>query len=171
MVRETTHKSIEALCISILKDELTSKQHIENSLVTCIINLIQSERDQEMDHRNYLKELVRMTIDLDLYKNNLEPAFLETTRAFYQEKSNEIVGRVVLAEYLRYAEDKIKEECARMQYYMHPSTAKPGLEVLQTVIVLDNAGELIGNGFRDLCDQERCTDLARMYRLYVNIGQ
>jgi hypothetical protein len=81
--------------------------------------LIYEERESESDHHEDLKSLVSMTIDLDLYRNGLEPVFIEATSNFYQEKSGAIRNQIVLAEYLKYCERKIKEELERMHFYMH----------------------------------------------------
>ena len=71
-----------------------------------------------------------MTIELDLYKENCEPVFIEATKAYYKEQSDKIVDSIAVAEYLVYSENKIKEEKERIMYYMHPSTLKPGIAVL-----------------------------------------
>ena len=76
------------MCIALLKNELSSKKHIENRLITCILDLIRDERQNEVDHLNELRELVRMTIELEIYKENCEPAFLEATKSYYKEKSD-----------------------------------------------------------------------------------
>ena len=63
-----------------------------------------------MDHRQELRELVRMTIELELYKDNLESEFLSATQSYYKEQSDRIVDSIAVAEYLVYSENKIKEE-------------------------------------------------------------
>jgi len=158
------------MCIALLKNELSSKKDIENRLINCILDLIRDERQNEVDHRQDLRELVRMTIELDLYKENCEPVFLEATKSYYKEQSDKIVDSIAVAEYLVYSENKIKEERERIMYYMHPSTLKPGISVLQEVLIKNNAERLLKGGFKQLMDFDRINDLSRMYRLFSDIG-
>ena len=53
---------------------------------------------------------------------------------------------------------------------MHPSTLKPGISVLQEVLIKNNAEALLKGGFRQLMDFDRINDLSRMYRLFSEIG-
>ena len=71
-----------------------------------------------------------MTIELDLYKENLEPLYLQTTQDYFKIQADSIVGSVMLSEYLLYCENKLKEERERINYYLHPSTLKPGISVM-----------------------------------------
>jgi len=62
--------------------------------------------------------------NLDLYKAHFEGPFLEATRAFYKAESEAFVGSHSVSEYLRKAEERLREEEERVEKYLHSETRK-----------------------------------------------
>lgn len=62
--------------------------------------------------------------NLDLYKTHFEAPFLASTRTFYKRESEAFVAGHSVSEYLRKAEERLKDEEERVEIYLHSETRK-----------------------------------------------
>lgn len=63
-------------------------------------------------------------MNLEVYKENFERSFIEATRAYYKAESEAFVASHSVSEYLRKAEERLKEEDGRVERYLHGDTRK-----------------------------------------------
>lgn len=73
---------------------------------------------------------------LEIYKENFEAAYIEATEEFYRVKAPEQLIDHGVEHYMRYAEQKLKEEEQRAQKYLEPNSASVQLLMERCVKVL-----------------------------------
>lgn len=62
--------------------------------------------------------------NLDVYKEHFEAAFLESTRSYYKAESEAFVAANSVSDYLKKAQERLKEEETRVDRYLHGDTRK-----------------------------------------------
>ena len=55
---------------------------------------------------------------LEIYRDNFQAAYIETTEAFYRVKATEYLQQHGVESYMRYADAKLREEEQRAQKYL-----------------------------------------------------
>jgi cullin 1 len=146
------------------------------------LRLIERQQNGETIDQGLVKKVVdsfvSLSIDesdlnkasLDNYKEHFEIPFLSTTEAYYKHKSDSFVVENSVSDYLKKAEERLKEEEDRVERYLHTTTRKLLITECEHVLVHAHA-ELMWENFQSLLDYDKDEDLQRMYSLLSRIPE
>ena len=138
--------------------------------------LIMQQRHGEMIDQLLVKKvvdsLVSLGIDpkdpdvecLDVYKEHFETPFVVGTEQYYKRESRMFLAEKSVSDYLKQAEDRLREEEDRVDRYLHTSTRNEFITKCEHVLITEHA-ELLWENFQPLLDCGEVDDLQRIYAL------
>jgi len=166
--------------LNALREQVITKPEVMDNLLQAILEEIERDRLGDIVPKETLRSLLRMFTDLGLYHSVFEQPFLEQTRQFYEkegmEKSLEMQetdGGDAVASFLKYAEDRIREEQERCMIgigYIDETTRKLLIQVAEDCLVRRHLDVCLSSGFKDLIKDDRLDTLKRMYNLFSRVG-
>lgn len=107
---------------------------------------------------------------LDVYKEHFEIPFIEATEKYYKMESETFLASNTVSEYLKKAEDRLREEEDRIERYLHTKTRKELISKCEHVLIREHS-ELMWESFQKLLDFDQDEDLQRMYALLSRIPE
>jgi cullin 1 len=155
-------------------------QKNQSKLAVAILRLIERQRNGEnIDQgliKNVVESFVSLGIDdsdpdkpcLDVYNDYFETAFIEATRTYYKHESEAFLAEYSISDYLRKAEERLREEEDRVDRYLHSQTRKNLTSTCEQVLILARA-QLMWDNFQPLLVYDKEMDLQRMYALLSRI--
>ncbi|KAF4619424.1 hypothetical protein D9613_004852 [Agrocybe pediades] len=157
-------------------------QRANNKLTTATLRLITQQRNGEAIDHDLVKKVVDSFVSLgldssdmdketlDVYKEQFEAAFIAATEEYYKKESKTFLAENSVADYLKKAEDRLREEEDRVERYLHTKTRKELINKCEHVLVRDHA-ELMWDSFQSLLDFDQDEDLQRLYSLLSRIPE
>jgi cullin 1 len=160
-------------------------QHIQNKnskLAGAILRLIEIQRNGDTIDQGLVKKVVDSFVSLgldendtnkaclDVYKESFETPFLDTTEKYYKQESETFLAANSVSEYLKKAEERLKEEEDRVDRYLNTSTRKALISKCEHVLIREHS-ELMWESFQNLLDYDKDEDLRRMYALLSRIPE
>ena len=109
-------------------------------------------------------------VSLDNYKEHFEVPLLGATEEYYKHESELFVAENSASDYLKKAEERLKEEEDRVERYLHTTTRKLLIPKCEHVLVRAHAG-LMWENFQSLLDYDKDEDLQRMCSLLSRIPE
>lgn len=180
--------SINRLGLEIFRDSVirSAKYPIQIYLYSTLLTHIQIEREGSAISRSLVKSNVDMLADLtqhkpgappdedpSVYSIDFEPAFLQTSAAFYSAEADRWLDAGDAPKYLAHVARRLNEEADRVSVYLKPETAKPLQQLLETHFLARHLATIIdmpGSGLVSMLDQHRTDDLCRMYTLFHRVA-
>ena len=107
---------------------------------------------------------------LDIYKEHIEAPFITATEQYYKRESDTFLSQNTVSDYLKKAEDRLKDEEDRVERYLHTKTRKDLISKCEHVLIRQHA-ELMWDSFQTLLDFDKDEDLQRMYALLSRIPE
>lgn len=107
---------------------------------------------------------------LDIYKEHFETPFIESSEQYYKKESEAFLAENTVSEYLKKAEERLREEEDRVERYLHTKTRKDIIAKCEHVLIREHA-ELMWESFQKLLDFDQDADLQRMYALLARIPE
>ena len=152
---------------------------VKERLHDLIMRWIEKERSGELIDRSLLKNILSMLADLGVnsnrvYEADFEASFLETTKQFYKQESQEYLDRNTCPDYLRKIEIRLREEHERVTHYLNASTEPKLKRIVETELIANHASILVnmeGSGCRVLIRDDKIDDLALMFNLFSRVPQ
>lgn len=181
--------SINRLGLEIFRDSVirSSKYPIQIYLYSTLLTHIQIEREGSAISRSLVKSNIDMLADLtqhkaglsssqdpSVYTSDFEPAFLQTSAAFYAAEADRWLDAGDAAKYLAHVARRLQEEADRVSVYLKPETQKPLQHILEKNFLAKHLGTIIdmpGSGLIAMLDDDRKDDLSRMYTLFNKVSQ
>ncbi|KAI0769864.1 Cullin-domain-containing protein [Fomes fomentarius] len=157
-------------------------QSKHSKLAGAILRLIERQRNGETIDQGLVKKVVDSFVSLGLdesdinkvsyevYRDHLENPFLEATEKYYQQESKAFLSENSVADYLKKAEERLREEEDRVERYMNTNTRKALINKCEHVLIREHA-ELMWESFQGLLDYDKDEDLQRMYALLSRIPE
>ncbi|TFY59045.1 hypothetical protein EVJ58_g6024 [Rhodofomes roseus] len=159
--------------------------HIQSKgqkLAGALLRLIERQRNGETIDQTLVKKVVDSFVSLGLdegdinkvsyevYKEHFEAPFLEATEKYYKQESEAFLAENTVAEYLKKAEERLREEEDRVERYLNNNTRKGLISKCEHVLIREHA-ELMWENFQELLDYDKDEDLQRMYALLARIPE
>ncbi|KAJ3485703.1 hypothetical protein NLI96_g4759 [Meripilus lineatus] len=159
--------------------------HIQNKhqkLAGAILRLIERQRNGETIDQGLVKKVVDSFVSLGLdegdilkvshevYKEHFEQPFLEGTDKYYREESKAFLAENSVPDYLKKAEERLREEEDRVERYLNTNTRKGLISKCEHVLIREHS-ELMWDSFQELLDFDKDEDLQRMYALLARIPE
>lgn len=153
---------------------------VQKHVMDGVLKLVEKQRNGETIETAMVKSIVDSFVSLgldendstkstlDVYRKFFEFPFLEATTAYYQIESKQFVAENSVVEYMKKAEVRLAEEQNRVQMYLHPDISAPLMKTCERVLIQEHAA-LLREEFQVLLDNDRQSDLQRMYNLLSRI--
>jgi len=149
---------------------------LKEKLCPAMINLIQEERTGGVIQQHLIRSCVdcmkRMdmggTAPLTTYRQHFERYFLQRSREFYINESTNVLKGGNPMDYMHFVDSKIKEEGQRIQAYLDPSTKKPLMDMMDTVL-LSGQAETLQSLFEASLSRYCIDEVTSIYRLLKRI--
>ncbi|EIN12366.1 Cullin-domain-containing protein [Punctularia strigosozonata HHB-11173 SS5] len=157
-------------------------QSKHQKLAGAILRLIERQRNGETIDQGLIKKVVDSFVSLGLdetdinkvsfevYNDHLETPFLEATEKYYKAESEAFLAENSVSDYLKKAEERLKEEEDRVERYLNTNTRKALISKCEHVLIRQHA-ELMWESFQGLLDFDKDEDLQRMYALLARIPE
>lgn len=151
-------------------------------LVNAILRLIENQRNGETIDQGLVKKVVDSFVSLgldegdtnkeclDVYREHFEMPFLDSTETYYKLESENFLASNSVSDYLKKAEERLREEEDRVERYLNTSTRKALVTKCEHVLIRDHA-TLMWENFQSLLDFDKDEDLQRMYSLLSRIPE
>lgn len=123
---------------------------------------------------------------LDVYKEHFEAPFIEATEKYYHTESEAFLAENSVSDYLKKAEQRLREEEDRVERFLHTNTRKTVSDLnkshtnlnhrfqlisgCEQVLIKEHA-EIMWEEFQKLLDFDKDEDLQRMYSLLSRIPE
>ena len=157
-------------------------QSKNQKLAGAILRLIELQRNGETIDQGLVKKVVDSFVSLGLdesdinkvsyevYRDHLEAPFLDATDKYYRQESEKFLAENSVADYLKKAEERLREEEDRVERYMNTNTRKALIQKCEHVLIREHA-QLMWDNFQQLLDYDKDEDLQRMYALLARIPE
>ena len=109
-------------------------------------------------------------VSYEVYREHLETPFLDATEKYYRQESKAVLSENSVADYLKKAEERLREEEDRVERYMNTNTRKALIQKCEHVLIREHA-DLMWESFQGLLDYDKDEDLQRMYALLSRIPE
>ena len=155
-------------------------QNENSKLAGAILRLIEQQRDGQGIDQGLVKKLLDSFVSLglnkadisetclDMYEEHFEIPFLETTERYYTLKSEAFLAENSVSEYLKKAEEWLREEEGRVEGYLNTVTRKPLIDRCERVLIREHFN-LIQETFRNSLNCDENEDLRIIYVLLARI--
>jgi cullin 1 len=159
--------------------------HIQNDdhkLAGAVLRLITLQRNGEVIDQGLVKKVVDSFVSLgldntdlnkeclDIYKEHLEAPFIAATDQYYKKESEAFLAQNSVSDYLKKAEERLREEEDRVERYLNTKTRKELISKCEHVLIREHA-ERMWDSFQTLLDFDQDEDLQRMYALLSRIPE
>ncbi|CAF3377203.1 unnamed protein product [Rotaria sp. Silwood1] len=169
-VLHATVPSIWELNQDLFRCHIMQNSTISNRCINGLLKLIEQERRGETIDRSLTKNLIRMLIDLRLYKKDFEPTFLQSTEELYHNEGRQLIQTLELSQYLSHVENRLNEEQLRVNNYIDQSTKVQLIHIVENNLITNHIKQMLSKNFDVLIDENRFISVALMYDLFLRIG-
>lgn len=107
---------------------------------------------------------------LEVYKEHFEAPFIAATEKYYKTESESFLAENTVSDYLKRAEERLREEEDRIERYLNANTRKVLISKCEHVLIREHA-EKMWDDFQQLLDYDKDEDLQRMYALLARIPE
>ncbi|PBK82193.1 Cullin repeat-containing protein [Armillaria gallica] len=132
------------------------------TLANALLHLIEQQRNGETIDQGLVKKVV------DSYITLKRPSLLPQ-KCYYKKESEAFLAENSVPDYLKEAEERLREEEDRIERYLHTETRKTLISRCEEVLIKSHS-ELMWDSFQSLLDFDRDEDLQRMYALLSRIS-
>ncbi|KAF8553581.1 Cullin-domain-containing protein [Imleria badia] len=155
-------------------------QSQHGKLTGAIIRLIDIQRNGETIDQGLVKKVVNSLVtlgldktdinspSLDVYKEHLELFLLEATEKYYQQESQAFLAERSVSDYLKKAEERLREEEERVDRYLNTETREQLINKCEHVLIRQRL-QFIWESFQNLLDSDEYVQ--RMYALLSRIPE
>ncbi|KAF8527458.1 Cullin-domain-containing protein [Hysterangium stoloniferum] len=159
--------------------------HIQSKntkLAGAILKLIERQRNGENIDQGLVKKVVDSFVSLGLdeadsnkaslevYREHLEVPFIAATEKHYKQESDAYLAENSVSDYLKRAEERLREEEDRVERFLNTNTRKLLVSRCEHVLIREHA-EVMWEEFQKLLDYDKDEDLQRMYALLARIPE
>lgn len=161
-----------------------SETSVGDVLESTVLFMIQLERSGHVIERPLIRHCIYMLEGLyetvaeeeasKLYLTSFEPAFLETSRAFYRAEGQRLLEMNDAATFCRLALNRIAEENERCHYTLSTLSETKIKEVLDAELIAKNIAPVInleGTGVRNLIDHDRLDVLQNVFDINARVDK
>ncbi|CCO26304.1 Cullin-1 Short=CUL-1 [Rhizoctonia solani AG-1 IB] len=157
-------------------------QNKDHKLVVALLKMIEKQRNGETIDTGLVKKVIDSFVSLglddndqnkaqlDVYQKEFQTPFIEATEKYYAHESATFLQEHSVPEYLKKAEERLREEEDRIERYLHFSTRKTLIGKCEDVLIREHS-EKMQDDFQNLLDYDKDEDLQRMYSLLARIPE
>lgn len=170
-VKHQNKTPVHQLGLNLWRDVVLRSRRIRERLQGILLNLVHRERSGEVIDRALMRSITMMLVDLgqDVYREELEQAFLREASAFYKVEAAEFMSSCNCPEYLCKVERRLSEEVERVAHYLDSSTEVKITWVVEKELIQNQMRALVemeNSGLVPMLTGDALEDLGRMYSLF-----
>ncbi|XP_023338669.1 cullin-4B [Eurytemora carolleeae] len=128
------------------------------------------ERHGDMIDRSLIKSLLRMLVDLQIYKDAFEIKFMSATESLYAAEGKQLVNELDVPIYLHHAEKRLREENERLLHYLDSSSKWQLIHCVEKQLLSEHLNTILTKGLDILLEENRLEDLSLMYTLLCRVS-
>lgn len=156
---------------------LQESENLIERLRSLLLANVLNERQGLIIDKSQMKGILSMLVDLgvdslEVYEEDFERAFLEATRTFYRQESQQYLLENQCPEYLFKAEMRLQEEANRSRNYLAPSTEPKLMNCVEYELITMHSRTLVdmqSSGCVAMMRENKIDDLKRMYSLFSRV--
>ena len=153
-----------------------SESLIERLRSLLLANVL-NERQGLIIDKSLMKGILSMLVDLgveslSVYEEDFERAFIESTKTFYRQESQQYLVENQCPEYLYKAEMRLQEEAHRSHSYLASSTEPKLMHCVEHELITVHSRALVdmqSSGCIFMMRENKIDDLKRMYSLFSRV--
>lgn len=165
------------MAIQIFRSNLVYHPNIRPRLRTILLENVELERNGMLIDRSTMKVILMMLEELSIdginvYEAEFEKHFIEASKEYYHQESQEFLSQNSCPSYLLKAESRISEEFLRSRNYLCQSTSPRLKAVMDNEYIEQHAKTLVdmeGSGLYNLFHDDKHEDIKRMYNLFLRV--
>jgi len=151
---------------------------LKEKLCPAMVNFIQEEREGGVIQGHLIRNCVdclrkmddiAKTKPLTTYREHFEHYYIQRSREYYVNESANVLRSGNPNEYMLFVDRKYKEEQTRIDTYLDPSTKKPMMEMMDSVLLHGHA-ESFQSLFEAALAHNSVGDIACLYRLLKRVN-
>ncbi len=169
ILQNSSIASLWDMGLELFRAHIISNTVVQNRTVDGILSLIERERNGEAVDRQLLKSLLRMLSDLQIYHEAFEEKFLDATSGLYTSEGQRLMQERDVPAYLAHVDKRLNEESGRLLHYLDQSTRKPLISKVERHLIEQHLTAILQKGLDQLLDENRLTDLTRLYNLFARV--
>jgi len=163
------------LALVIWKDHVFVK--VQDRLLRSLLELLTKERDGELINSTVVAGVIQSFVKLgsinknkplEIYKDDFEAAFLESTREYYARESGAYIASNGVSSYMKKAKERLEEEANRAKKYLDSSSYDKLKRECDTVLI-EKHKEVMQVECENYLKDDKRDDLSRMYHLLSRI--
>jgi cullin 1 len=157
-------------------------QQKQTKLAGAILRLIEAQRNGDTIDQGLVKRVVDSFVSLglddtdtnkaclDIYREHFEIPFIDSTEKYYKQESESFLAASSVSDYLKKAEERLREEEDRVERYLNTHTRKSLINKCEHVLIREHCIRMWEN-FQILLDYDKDEDLQRMYAVLSRIQE
>merc|ERR1711991_216359 len=123
------HKKIGvySMSLQIFREVIVFNENVRDRMRSIILSNIYEERCGQVIDRSMMRSILAMLVDLNVdgvnvYEEDFEQHFIESTRNFYRDESQNFLQQNACIEFLEKAQLRLNEEASRVSNYLSSSS-------------------------------------------------
>jgi len=173
-VLQERKEPVYELGLRIFKEQVARHPNVKDRVRSMLLSSIEAERRGELIDKETLRNILQMLVDLGInamtvYQDDFETPFLEETRVFYEREGNEYIQINTCPDYVVKAQNRLNEEKARAQQYLHMTTEGKLLRIVSHELVIKHASHLVSmpnSGCNVMLRDNKMEELHKIWSLF-----
>lgn len=155
-------------------------QDSHSRLVSAILRQIEKQRNGEIIETTLIKKVIESLVslgldetdsskqNLEVYQEHFEAPFIHATEVYYRAESEAFVAANSVTDYLKKCEERLHEEEARIDVYLHASSRKKLIGGCERALITEHI-EIMKDEFENMLEYDKEDDLKRIYSLLSRV--
>ncbi|KAH8801208.1 Cullin [Flagelloscypha sp. PMI_526] len=152
----------------------------QKRLTNAVLHLVERQRNGEFVDKELVKNVVYSFVSLgidendldkeclDVYKEHFEGPFIHATELYYKKESADFLAMNSISDYLKKAEERLREEEDLVERYLHSNTHKELVSKCEEIINREHF-ESMRQLLQDYLDCNQDEGLQRIYTLLSHV--
>lgn len=178
-VQQHKKNSVYNMSVLIFREVMLYNGEVRDRLRALLLGNVENERRGLLVDKDLMKKVLSMLGDLcvdgvNVYEEDFEKPFLDASRTFYRQESQEYLVQNNCPDFMIKAENRIEEEQMRVRSYLSSSTGPKLKHLMDYEYITSHSHTLLemeSSGFIHLLKDNKHDDLKRMYTLFGRVGQ
>ncbi|TIA90432.1 hypothetical protein E3P99_01575 [Wallemia hederae] len=155
-------------------------QDQHSKLVSALLKQIEKQRNGETVETTLINKVIESLVslgldeidsskqNLEIYQDHFETPFIHATQLYYKTESEAFVAANSVTDYLKKCEERLSEEEARVDVYLHASSRTRLISACEKALISDHI-EIMKEEFVNLLEYDKEEDLTRIYTLLARV--
>ena len=167
-------KPVEHMQTSQFKHHVVLHPHIKKKFIGLLLDEIRAERMGQVIEQTQIRSAVHMLIEVGVHSKKVydcefEEPLLKETAEFYRQESNQLITESSCGQYIDKANERLRQEYARVANYLSPSTEPHLVSVFLDEYVCDQHTatllDMESSGFYSMIRYNKLQEIKHLYSL------